>query len=137
MAETRFIKTTVVLPVRDIDDTLAWYERVLGFQTRYVHGKGRPGEAEDYANYAIMSRDAAEVHFIMDERAMGHGDGAGWTIPGNGYLYLTVSDADAVHVAVTAAGAAVDGPVRQMNWPARGFNLKDPDGNAIHVEQPA
>ena len=22
------------------------------------------------------------------------------------------------------------------NWPARGFNLKDPSGNDVHIEQP-
>lgn len=33
MPDTRFLKTTIILPVRDIDDTVAWYQRVLGFGT--------------------------------------------------------------------------------------------------------
>ncbi len=34
------------------------------------------------------------------------------------------------------AGTVTDGNGRNMNWPARGFNLKDPDNNEIHIEQP-
>lgn len=136
MSDAQFVKTTVILPVRDIYDTLAWYERVLGLQTRYIHGSGRRGEERNYANYAIMARDAVEVHFIMDENDRTGPAGPGWTRPGNGYLGLTVRDADAVHAAITAAGATVDGPVRQLNWPARGFSLRDPDNNVVYIEQP-
>ncbi len=49
MTEPQFLKATVVIPVSDIYDTTAWYERVLGFETRYVHGQGRPGDDEDFA----------------------------------------------------------------------------------------
>ena len=67
MGEPQFLKAQVVIPVSDIYKTTAWYERVLGFETRYIHGSGRRGETEDFANYAILGRDAVEVHFIMDE----------------------------------------------------------------------
>ena len=136
MGRPQFLRTTVILPVSDIYNTIAWYERVLGFQTRYIHGCGRRGETEDYANYAILFKDTVEVHFIMDESDDGGSEGPGWTRPGNGYLGLTVSDVDAVYEAVRAAGVQVDGKVREMNWPARGFNLRDPDDNSIYVEQP-
>jgi hypothetical protein len=62
MSGAQFLKTRIILPVSDIYDTTAWYERALGFTTSYVHGCGRRGEAEDFANYAIMNRDAVEVH---------------------------------------------------------------------------
>ena len=39
----------------------------FGFRTHYIHGSGRRGEAENFANYAVMVCDAIEVHFIMDE----------------------------------------------------------------------
>jgi hypothetical protein len=58
MSDARFIKTTTILPVSDIYDTTAWYEHALGFETRYIHGEGRRGEAEEFANYAIMHRDS-------------------------------------------------------------------------------
>ena len=85
MADSQFLKTTIILPVNDIYDTIAWYGKALGFQSRYVHGNGRRGEAEDFANYAIMNRDSVEVHFILDE------GGAVWTRAGTGHLGLSYS----------------------------------------------
>jgi uncharacterized glyoxalase superfamily protein PhnB len=130
MADSQFLKTTIILPVSDIYETIAWYEKALGFQSRYMHGSGRRGEAEDFANYAIMNCDAVEVHFILDE------DGAVWTRAGTGHLGLTVRDVDAVYAEVQSRGIAIARNLQQENWSARGFDLKDPSGNAVHIEQP-
>ena len=130
MADSQFLKTTIILPVSDIYDTIAWYEKALGFQSRYIHGSGRRGEAEDFANYAIMNRDSVEVHFILDE------GGAVWTRAGTGRLGLTVRDVDAVYAELQSRGIAIARNLQQENWPARGFDLKDPSGNAVHIEQP-
>jgi catechol 2,3-dioxygenase-like lactoylglutathione lyase family enzyme len=127
----QFLHATVVIPVNDIDDTIAWYERVLGFRTAYIHGKGRRAESEDFANYAILIRDTAEVHFILDER------GPVWTRSGTGYLYLKVRDVKAVCDDVKSCGAAITRELQVENWPARGFNLNDPSGNEIHIDEPA
>ena len=131
MSEPRFLKTTTVLPVSDIYEAQEWYENVLGFQTRSIHGSGRRGEAEDFANYAIMCRDAVQLHFILDE------GGPTWTRAGTGYLYLTVRDVDAVCADVTSRGIPLARELRRENWAARGFNLTDPSGNKVHIEQPA
>ena len=131
MSSPRFLRATVVLPVGDLYDTIAWYERVLGFQTRYIHGSGRRGEAEDFANYAIMARDDVEVHFILDE------NGLVWTRAGTGYLYLTVRGVDALYAGLTASGIRIARPLQHENWPARGFNVTDPSGNDVHIEEPA
>jgi uncharacterized glyoxalase superfamily protein PhnB len=130
MADSQFLKTTIILPVSDIDETIAWYESALGFESRYIHGSGRRGETEDFANYAIMSCDAVEVHFILDE------GGPVWTRAGTGHLGLTVRDVDAVYAEVQSRGIAIARDLQQENWPARGFDLKDPSGNAVHIEQP-
>jgi uncharacterized glyoxalase superfamily protein PhnB len=130
MADSQFLKTTIILPVSDIYETIAWYETALGFQSRYIHGSGRRDEAEDFANYAIMNRDSVEVHFILDE------GGAVWTRAGTGHLGLTVRDVDAVYAEVQSSGVAIARNLQQENWPARGFDLKDPSGNAVHIEQP-
>ena len=130
MADSQFLKTTIILPVSDIYETIAWYEKALEFQSRYIHGSGRRGEAEDFANYAIMNCDSVEVHFILDE------GGAVWTRAGNGHLSLTVRDVDAVYAEVRARGIAIVRSLQRENWPARGFDLKDPSGNAVHIEQP-
>ena len=130
MSEAQFLKTTIILPVGDIDDTLAWYERALGFRTTYIHGEGKRGEAEDFANYAIMTRDAVEVHFILDE------GGPVWTRSGTGYLSLTVRDVDVVYAEVQSRGIPIARALQKENWPARGFLLTDPSGNEVHLEQP-
>ena len=130
MADSQFLKTTIILPVSDIYETIAWYETALGFQSRYIHGSGREGEVEDFANYAIMNRDSIEVHFILDE------GGPVWTRAGTGHLGLTVRDVDAVYAEVQSRGIAIARSLHQENWPARGFDLKDPSGNAVHIEQP-
>jgi uncharacterized glyoxalase superfamily protein PhnB len=130
MADSQFLKTTIILPASDIYETIAWYEKALGFQSRYINGNGPRGEAEEFANYAIMNRDSVEVHFILDE------GGAVWTRAGTGHLGLTVRDVDAVYAEVQSRGVAIARNLQQENWPARGFDLKDPSGNAVHIEQP-
>lgn len=82
MTSAQVLTATVVLPVSDIDETIAWYERALSFQTQYIHGSGRRGESEDFANYATMKRDSVEVHFILDE------GGPVWTRSGTGLPFL-------------------------------------------------
>ena len=130
MAETQFIKTRVILPVADIYDTIDWFKRALGFHTDYIHGNGRRGENPDFANYAIMSCDKVEVHFIMDE------GGAVWTRAGTGHLGLIVRDVDTLYAAIRAKKLPVARGLQDESWPARGFHLKDPSGNEIHIEQP-
>jgi uncharacterized glyoxalase superfamily protein PhnB len=130
MNRPQVLSTTVVLPVSDIHETIAWYERALGLSTQYIHGSGRRGEAEDFANYATMSRDSVEVHFILDE------GGAIWTRSGTGYLSLTVRDVDLEYSEVTSRGISVLRPLAKQNWDARAFSLQDPSGNEILIQQP-
>ncbi len=130
MSASRFLHTTIILPVSDIYDTLAWYERALGLQTHYIHGRGRRGEAEDFANYATMRRDSVEVHFILDE------GGPIWTRAGTGYLCLTVRDVDLEYSEVKSRGIPVSSEVEKQNWGARAFSLKDPSGNEVLLQQP-
>jgi uncharacterized glyoxalase superfamily protein PhnB len=125
MGEQQFLKSTVILPVSDIEEAARWFERALDFRTQYIHGSGKRGETNDFANYAVMSRDAIEVHLILDE------GGALWTRAGTGYLYLTVRDVEAVYAGVKSRSIPISRELQLENWPARGFNLKDPSGNEV------
>lgn len=129
MLEPLFLKTTTILPVGDIYDAIAWYQGTLGFEMSYIHGSGRRCDTEDFANYAILRRDAVEVHLILDE------GGPAWTRAGMGHLALTVRDVDAVYAEVKATGVAIARELQRENWPARGFDLTDPGGNTVHIEQ--
>lgn len=72
-------------------------------------GHSRRGETEDLANYAIMSRDEAEVCVIMDE------GGPAWTRSGTGYLYLTVPGVEAVYASVKSQGIMIIRDLRREN----------------------
>lgn len=131
MGQPQLLRTNTVLPVHDIPTATAWYEKALGFETVYLH-EGR--DASEVTNYAILRRDGLDVHLILDEPPP---DQAAWTKAGTGYLYLIVRDVDAVFAEVKATGVAIARGLATDNWGARGFNLTDPSGNAIHVEQGA
>jgi catechol 2,3-dioxygenase-like lactoylglutathione lyase family enzyme len=130
MPDPQFLKTMTILPVNDISKSTAWYEYALGFKTVFIHGSGQRGEVEDFTNYAILQRDAVEVHLILDE------GGPVWTRAGTGHLSLTVRDVDAVYAEVKGKSVSIARELQRENWPARGFNLADPSGNEIHIEQP-
>ena len=127
MAETQFLRTILVLPVNSIEASTDWYHDALAFETVYLH-EGDPGET---ANYAILRRESCEVHLILDEPAP---HGAHWTKAGTGYLYLVVRNVEAVFEEVQSRGVKITRGLETENWGARGFNLTDPSGNAIHIE---
>jgi uncharacterized glyoxalase superfamily protein PhnB len=58
-----------------------------------------------------------------------------WTRSSTGYLWLTANDIDAVYAIVQARGVPIARELQQENWPALGFNLTDPSGNEVHIEQ--
>ena len=46
---TQFLRTIAVLPVSSIEQSAAWYERALGFQTVYLHESEHDDEPTNYA----------------------------------------------------------------------------------------
>ena len=44
-------------------------------------------------------------------------------------------DVDAAYREVEASGVGIARALQTENWGARGFNLVDPSGNLVHVEQ--
>ena len=129
MSEQQFIRTVTVLPVSDITQACEWYQRALGLETVYLHEGVQEGEV---TNYAVLERDGVQVHLILDEPPPYR---ASWTRAGTGYLYLKVRDVDATYKEVESAGVEIARGLETENWGARGFNLTDPSGNAVHVEQ--
>ena len=129
MTEKQFIRTITVLPVHDITVCSEWYEKALGLETVYLH----EGDHEDEpTNYAVMVRDGVYVHLILDEPPP---HDAAWTKAGSGYLYLHVRNIDEMYAEVVSRGVEVTLGLETEVWGARAFNLTDPSGNTIHVEQ--
>ena len=103
-----------ILPVRDIEAALDYYQR-LGFSVRAYQGGG----------YGFASYDGVEIHLGVpgaDHR------------PASAYLF--VDDADAFAAQWRAAGAEVHGP-EDTEWGQHEGALVDPDGNVIRFGSPA
>lgn len=128
MAESRCVEAMLVLPVGDMAAAREWYARVLDFETVYLHCDP---EDDPEGNYAILQRDAAEVHLILDEPPREHP----WTTAGTGYMFLIVQGVDGVYDAVKSRGVAVTREMREEAWGARAFQLTDPSGNLILVAE--
>jgi catechol 2,3-dioxygenase-like lactoylglutathione lyase family enzyme len=111
-----------VLPVRDLDATLAFYG-ALGFRLIFEQLEPDP--------YAIVELHGAEVHFY----------GTATPSPGAGICYLRVMDAGLVHRAWSAAaklpatGTPSLGPLADRPSGMREFELVDPSGNRVRVGQ--
>lgn len=129
MTEKQFNRTITVLPVNDISQSCEWYEKALGLETVYLHEGVHEGEV---TNYAILVRDGVNIHLILDEPPP---HDTTWTKAGSGYLYLKVINANAMYEEVIAKGIDITRGFETENWGAKGFNLTDPSGNAIHIEQ--
>lgn len=108
--------TVPVLPVSDLDRSLAFYGR-LGFALR---------AADD--RYAILAFQGAELHLAeMDEVA---------GTPSLSGAYLRVDDAAAVHAAWAAVGAPEVAPLTDQPYGIREFATEDLDANLWRVGSP-
>jgi catechol 2,3-dioxygenase-like lactoylglutathione lyase family enzyme len=113
-------KLSPILPARDIAETETFWRR-LGFHTVY-----------DDADYLLLKREGAEVHFFrnagLDPQACDHG------------AYLRPSDIDALDAEWAALGLPGAGIPRlerasDKPWGMRELALIDPNGNLIRAGQ--
>jgi catechol 2,3-dioxygenase-like lactoylglutathione lyase family enzyme len=106
------------LPARDIDETVAYYER-LGFELVADY----PGEQR----YAIVRRDDAELHFYefpVDPKQNLSG------------CYLRIGNAPGLHDEWDAAGTEILQPLTETDYGLREFAVSDPNGNLLKVGSP-
>ena len=129
MGDPQFLRTITVLPVSDIVSSAAWYQQALGFETVYLHEGDHKDEP---TNCAVLRRGGLTVDLILDEPPPYE---EAWTKSGTGYLYLIVRNVDEVFAEVQSRGIAITRGLQIENWGDKGFNLTDPSGNAIHIEQ--
>lgn len=105
--------------VRDFPAALAYYTGPLGFASLFVYG--------DPSFYAHLARDQAILAIrhvtrpVIDHTA------------GEALLsaFVEVSDADALHASLAAAGARIRQAPRDEPWGMRSLIVDDPDGNLI------
>jgi catechol 2,3-dioxygenase-like lactoylglutathione lyase family enzyme len=105
-----------ILPVRDLDEALAFWSRSGLTVERYDDG------------YAFVLADGAElVHLALHpsvDPAMNPSA-----------CYVHVADVQDWHGRLAAAGLPVT-PVRDEPWGMREFSVRDPSGNLVRVGRP-
>ena len=129
MADSRFVRAQLVLPVKDMKLAREWYEIAFDFKTTYLHNDADDPEG----NYAILKRDGAETHLILDEPPHRHEHP--WSQAGTGYLFLLVRGVDQVFEAVQDRKVEITRGLVTENWGARAFKVTDPSGNLILVAE--
>lgn len=114
------VRSTPTLPVVDMADAVAFYERA-GFGVRiYTDDNGEGGEGfafVDYNGQSVFDLDGAADMDPTTNRAG---------------CYLITNDADDWHARLTAAALPVT-PLADQPWGMREFTVTDPSGNHVRI----
>jgi catechol 2,3-dioxygenase-like lactoylglutathione lyase family enzyme len=109
--QVSFHQAGPILCVGDLETSLDYYVRVLGFQVDWRHGD----------IFASVSRDRCNL--MLCEGDQGH--------PG-GWVWIGVGDAGKLHDELRAAGAVIRHPPTNYPW-AYEMQVADPDGNVLRL----
>lgn len=102
---------TPILRVASLEASLAYYVEALGFSLEWRQG-----------DFASVRRGKASI--MLSEGDQGH--------PGS-WVFLGVSDADALHEELRARGAIIRHPPTNYPWGARELHVSDPDGHVLRL----
>ena len=118
-AEPAFAGFAAIFQVRDVQQALAFYSGVLGFETGWTWGEP--------PTYASVCRGPVEINFGAPEQ--------GQTLSPSS-VYITLTDIDAYHEGIRARGAEIAVPIGDRPYGMRDFTVADPDGNRLSFGQP-
>lgn len=110
-----FSGTTPILRVADFEASVEHYTRVLGFELAWSVGPFG----------SVRRGDAA---LMLCEGSQGH--------PGT-WVYVDVSDSDALHEELAARGARIRVPPTNYPWGRRELHVFDLDGHVLRLGAPA
>lgn len=109
----QFSHFALVIPVADINVSLAYYQDKLGFTCDFTW--------KDPPEYAVLRRGGVSVHLTLgkpDERSRSDAPIA----------YVFVHNVDLVYAQLVSSGAEISEPVADREYGMRDFDIKDPDG---------
>ena len=105
--------------VKDFQAALAYYTGPLGFHPLFVYG--------EIAFYAHLARDEAILAIRhVTKPVIDHAAGEALLS-----AFVEVSDVDALHEQLQAAGAHIWQAPRDEPWAMRSLIVSDPDGNLL------
>ena len=102
---------TPILRVANIDASLIYYVEALGFRLQWRDG-----------DFACVQRGDASLMLCQGDQ----GRSGTW-------VYLGVSDADALHDELRAHGATIRHPPTNYPWGSRELHVTDPDGHVLRL----
>jgi predicted enzyme related to lactoylglutathione lyase len=132
----RVEKVEVILTVPSIEETAAWYERVLGWTAHYdtfdeqgrcLFGSVMLGDVE-----AVMREEAP---FTGMNLSRFQGDVASYGEPAHFIALIRVDDVDALYARVVERGVAPGSPPRSEPWGGRTVMIRDPNGFTLNFYQ--
>ena len=116
---------TPVFVVRSVYESVAWYQRILGFEPVYLNEE--PGE-QDSLNYAVLRSDGIGLH-------LGRQDDMSDMLAGQGGCQITTDNFDEIYK--IAKDEAVSFYIEMSRNPVgeRNFGIQDTDGNRIVINE--
>ncbi len=118
------LRAIPALPVADIDRAVAFYSDRLGFEARHRE-----------ASFAIMQRDAVEIHLWLANGAPG--SGAEPELAGSASCRIGVSGLGVLYEEYRERGVIhPNGELRTQWWGDRDFTILDQDNNALAFFEP-
>jgi catechol 2,3-dioxygenase-like lactoylglutathione lyase family enzyme len=122
----QMLRCAPYFPVADVDQAVAYYQAVLGFECEYSAGK--PGQ------FAIVSRDGFALMFRLvsarEQIFPNEKQGGTWD------AFFWVRDVVALHNELGARGAQiVYGPIFQEAYQMDEFAVRDPEGYVLGFGQ--
>ncbi|HEX2080130.1 MAG TPA: VOC family protein [Longimicrobium sp.] len=107
------------LTVKDLQQSLAWYQDVVGFTVDRKH------EREGRLVAVALKAGAVRILLNQDDGAKGwdRAKGEGFSLQ-----FTTAQDVDGIAARIRERGGTLDSEPADMPWGARAFRLRDPDG---------
>ena len=119
---SKLLRHAPYFPVADVEQTLRFYEKVLGFRCDYSAGAPLQFAICSRDGLAVMLRRVSEPGQIVPIERQG----------GTWEAFFWVSNADALHAELAANGAeVVYGPLIQESYRMREFAVRDCDGHVL------
>jgi uncharacterized glyoxalase superfamily protein PhnB len=129
-------KVEVILTVPSIEETQAWYERVLGWE-----GYCDIHDAEGRCGFGCVMR--GELESVAGGQPLTgfnlsrfQGDAASYrTDRGHCTLFVKVDDVEEVYARMIESGVALDAPLEAQLWDGKTFSIHDLNGFHLTLYQ--